>query len=271
VSCPAEIDTELPEKEYTTEPQSVSVDMDTYPDSPSSDASSLISGSDPGLPDFDSSLVVEETITRLYRLSTAIRKSGSHYRDLRAEKYVEVEYLEDGTPIDLTERFLEDFAMKVIPHRVPRRVDLVRGQHQPIAELWLQERLARTIAQRRNRFLYWRRHQEKLQKSSWVPQPLTKRPQHTPHAGSQAAPDRKPLSIPTIEFPEKNIGGTEDTRHTPISGRTWTRFPGPHRSVLLRLISLAHYVSSFAKQKNRKGNIGCMKPFDSFTQRLMSL
>jgi hypothetical protein len=216
VSCPAEIDTELPEKEYTTEPQSVSVDMDTYPDSPSSDASSLISGSDPGLPDFDSSLVVEETITRLYRLSTAIRKSGSHYRDLRAEKYVEVEYLEDGTPIDLTERFLEDFAMKVIPHRVPRRVDLVRGQHQPIAELWLQERLARTIAQRRNRFLYWRRHQEKLQKSSWVPQPLTKRPQHTPHAGSQAAPDRKPLSIPTIEFPEKNIGGTEDTRHTPI-------------------------------------------------------
>ncbi|KAF4614364.1 hypothetical protein G7Y89_g15373 [Cudoniella acicularis] len=228
LSQPAELHTELSEIENTTDSQGVSVG--TCPDSPPSDVSSLISGSDSGLPDFDSSLVVEETITRLYRLAAAIRKSGSHYRDLRAEKYIEVEYLEDGTSVNLTERFLEDFAMRVIPHRVPGRVDLVSGRRQPIAELWLQERLARTIAQRRNRFLYWRKHQEKLEKSSWVPQPLTKRQQPASGAGSQAESNRKSVSKPAEEFQEKSIGGTEDTRHTPIDKVAFPRFAASKKS-----------------------------------------
>jgi hypothetical protein len=229
VSHPADIHTEIREKENTTESQSVSVN--TYPDSPPSDVSSIISGSDCSLPDFDPSLVVEETITRLYRLSTAIRKSGSHYRDLRAEKYIELEYLEDGASINLTTRFLEDIAMKVIPHRVPRRVDPVSGRYEPIAELWLQERLATTIAQRRNRFLYWRKHQEKLEKSSWVPQ------QPASYAVSQAAPDRKPVSTPMEEFQKKSIGGTEDTRHTPIDKIAFPRLAASEKSSSTSIIT----------------------------------
>jgi hypothetical protein len=57
------------------------------PNTPASSASELLSEFEcDELPHYDAARTVEETITRLYRLSAAIRHSGSQYRDLRAEK-----------------------------------------------------------------------------------------------------------------------------------------------------------------------------------------
>ena len=212
-------------------------------DSSHSDKSSLISGNGSDSPEFDSFAVVEETITRLYRLSSAIKKSGSHYRDLRAELYVELESLY-GTVVDQTERFLEHFAKKVIRYRVPARV--IDGESEPIAELWLQERLARTIAKRRNRFLYWRRrHQKMLENSSYTPNPSIKPVPAASRVGSQAVLNQTLPKEGSAEGQEtKSIAGTEDTGYTPIDQTRFRKIAASSKS------SNTSAVSSIWKNKD---------------------
>jgi ribosomal protein S18 len=101
---------------------------------------------------YDAYRVIEETITRLYRLSTAIRRAGAYNRNLRAESYEEIEDI-DGIEVNWTRQFF-DFASRIIPSRIPN------------AAAFLQRRVATSISKRRNRFLYWREHQYSLEQSS---------------------------------------------------------------------------------------------------------
>ncbi|KAE8448457.1 hypothetical protein EG329_009522 [Mollisiaceae sp. DMI_Dod_QoI] len=199
----------------------VSSSHDLGLDRADSPASELLSGSESDeVPEYDAAHIVEETLTKLHKLSAAIRKSGNEYRDIRAEKYRELgETLDDGTFVDMTARF-EEFAKKMIPHRIARRSNLDSGTSEPIAAKWLQERLAKTIARRRNRFWYWRKHQQRLGRSDWIA------------TDSQLESTVDPLpALPNRIFKvyektgqKKNVAPTEDTRHTPINKDAFPKF-----------------------------------------------
>ena len=88
--------------------------------------------------------VVEETIARLNALSTAIRRSGKQSRTSKADLYEVIEYV-DGAKINVTQEFRK-YASAVVSREIPG------------AEDFLKERLAVSITRRRNRFLYWKRH-----------------------------------------------------------------------------------------------------------------
>lgn len=87
---------------------------------------------------------VEDTIARLNFLSTAIRRSGKHSRTSKADIYEVIEDV-DGIKINVTKEF-KKYASQIVSREIPD------------AEQLLKERLAVSIARRRNRFLYWRRY-----------------------------------------------------------------------------------------------------------------
>ena len=88
--------------------------------------------------------IVEDTIARLNALSTAIRRSGKQSRTSKADLYEVIEYV-DGIKINMTKEF-ENYASAIVAREIPG------------AEIFLKERLTVSIARRRNRFLYWKRH-----------------------------------------------------------------------------------------------------------------
>lgn len=88
--------------------------------------------------------IVEDTIARLNALSTAIRRSGKQSRTSKADLYEVIEYV-DGDKINVTKEF-QKYASAIVAREIPD------------AENFLKERLAVSIARRRNRFLYWKRH-----------------------------------------------------------------------------------------------------------------
>jgi hypothetical protein len=88
---------------------------------------------------------VEDAISRLNRLSASIRKSGSQYRDAKADTFVD----EDDQGNDWT-KFYKDLSILVIKQKFPG------------ASENLQSRLADSLARRRNQLAYRRRHQRKL-------------------------------------------------------------------------------------------------------------
>ena len=88
---------------------------------------------------------IEKTITRLYRLSVAIRKSATQIRKMKAASYVD----RDENGHDLTSEF-ENFATRLIRLKYP---DVSQE---------LCQRLGYANALRRRQFLYRQRHQQKL-------------------------------------------------------------------------------------------------------------
>lgn len=88
---------------------------------------------------------MEEAIDYLYRLATAIRKPSMYTQNAKAQKIALVD--EDG--FDREQDFLQ-FAITVVAHRLPGAAPSIR------------DRLAKSIVMRRKRFLYRRRHQQKL-------------------------------------------------------------------------------------------------------------
>ncbi|KAG4438865.1 hypothetical protein IFR05_005654 [Cadophora sp. M221] len=88
---------------------------------------------------------VEDAISRLNRLSTSIRKSGVHYRDLKAISFVDMD--EDGS--NLTE-YYAGLSLLVMNHKFPSAEDNFRKY------------VADSLARRRNQHAYRRRHQRKL-------------------------------------------------------------------------------------------------------------
>lgn len=125
-------------------------------------------------------LDIEGVIHRLNRLSTAIRKSGKHQSDGRAEEFEPKD--EDGE--DMTPEF-KRFAAAVIRRDIPQATEFLR------------ERMLESVTRRWRRFLYRRSHQAKL---------------------SRGAKQLKTI-LPTVaqQLPqEKYIGDRSETR-TPVS------------------------------------------------------
>lgn len=88
---------------------------------------------------------IDEVITRLHRLSIAIRRSAGHRRNIRAAKYVE----RSETGANLSEEF-DQYSEWIIRHKYPQ------------AKPEVSQRMSATIAIRRRRLLYQRKHQKKL-------------------------------------------------------------------------------------------------------------
>lgn len=88
---------------------------------------------------------VEKTISRLYRLSVAIRKSATQSRKTKAAKYVD----RDESGHDMSSEF-EKYATRLIKQKYP-----------DISQV-LCERLGYANSLRRRQFLYRQRHQQKL-------------------------------------------------------------------------------------------------------------
>jgi hypothetical protein len=88
---------------------------------------------------------VEAGITRLGSISRSIRLKGNRYRDKRAEEFVDKDV--DGN--DITQLF-QLYISTLIDRKYPDTSKPIR------------ERIAHSIAQRRNRIAYRRRHHQKL-------------------------------------------------------------------------------------------------------------
>jgi hypothetical protein len=96
-------------------------------------------------PTSESRAKVEAGITRLNAISRSIRRSGVKQRNARAEAWIDT----DGDGNDLT-AFFTHLAVLVVDLRFPD------------ATFETRQKIAHSIAQRRNRIAYQRRHQEKL-------------------------------------------------------------------------------------------------------------
>ncbi|KAF8846476.1 hypothetical protein BDZ45DRAFT_546876, partial [Acephala macrosclerotiorum] len=90
-------------------------------------------------------LDIEGAIDRLNRLSTSIRRLGIHQSDGRAEEFIP----KDENGQDMTPGF-KRFAALVIGRDIPQASELLR------------ERVLESVSRRWRRFLYRRKHQEKL-------------------------------------------------------------------------------------------------------------
>lgn len=88
---------------------------------------------------------IEEAVDYLFRLATAIRKPSIFTQNAKAHKVPLVD--EEG--LDREQDILK-FAVTVVGHRFPEATAEIR------------DRLARCVVTRRKRFLYRRRHQQKL-------------------------------------------------------------------------------------------------------------
>ena len=89
--------------------------------------------------------LIEEIIGRLQRISSAIRKSSAQSRNLRAANFIEKD--DEGNIISVD---FEKHAIRMVQYRFNNATE-------SICEL-----LVICISLRRNRFLYRKRHQEKL-------------------------------------------------------------------------------------------------------------
>jgi hypothetical protein len=89
--------------------------------------------------------LVKETIDRLQRLSMAIRQSSAQHRNFKTVSFIE----RDKEGNDISSGF-ESYAICIIKHRYKDADDALCRQ------------LGASIFFRRNRFLYRKRHQEKL-------------------------------------------------------------------------------------------------------------
>ena len=107
---------------------------------------------------------IENTLSRLNRLSASIRRSGRHHSDSKALSFVD----RDADGEDLTSAFR-------------RRITLIIDHLYPDADRVLRERLAESISRRRNRIVYRRNHRKKL---SGAPQSLPVTPSITERAMS---------------------------------------------------------------------------------------
>jgi hypothetical protein len=96
-------------------------------------------------PNSESRTKVEAGITRLNAISRSIRRSGAKQRNARADVWIDI----DGDGNNLT-AFFTSLAVVVIDSRFPN------------ATFETRQKLARSIAQRRNRIAYQRKRQEKL-------------------------------------------------------------------------------------------------------------
>jgi hypothetical protein len=88
---------------------------------------------------------VEAVVSRLNRLSASIRQSGIQHRDAKAATFID----KDEFGNDLTSQYAV-IASIVVDHKFPAAEEVIR------------QRLAKSIAQRRNQFAYRRKHQQKL-------------------------------------------------------------------------------------------------------------
>lgn len=88
--------------------------------------------------------IVEDTIARLNSLSTAIRRSGKQSRTYKADLYEIIEDV-DGAKINITKEF-QKYASAIVAREIQN------------AESFLNERLTLAVIRRRNRLLYWKRH-----------------------------------------------------------------------------------------------------------------
>jgi hypothetical protein len=88
---------------------------------------------------------VETAISRLNRLSASIRQSGVQHRNVKAISFVDKDELGN----DLTSHYAA-IATLVLDHKFPAADEVIR------------QRVAKSIAQRRNQFSYRRKHQQKL-------------------------------------------------------------------------------------------------------------
>ena len=139
------------EKRATSGSESFEIDGEVFVyDSPTSEDSECSSDLEPGNEDrltadlLEGFQIVEDTIARLNALSTAIRRSGKQSRTSKADLYEVIEYV-DGIKINMTKEF-QNYASAIVAREIPG------------AEHFLKERLTVSIARRRNRFLYWKRH-----------------------------------------------------------------------------------------------------------------
>ncbi|CZR60318.1 uncharacterized protein PAC_10214 [Phialocephala subalpina] len=97
---------------------------------------------------------VQDAISRLNRLSTSIRNSGLHYRDLKAATFVDRDEDDDWTA------FYARLSTLVVNHKFPDANEVLRL------------RAAKSLAQRRNQLAYRRRHQQKLARKYTNDRPL---------------------------------------------------------------------------------------------------
>ena len=127
---------------------------ETPPESspPLSTVSSATSDSPPALKEYDSSLEytttrneIEDILGRLSRLAASIRRLGGHFRDAKAANFVD----KDEEGVNLTSEFAEIVTLYV-DHKFPKATEALR------------HRVVESVARRRNRLAYRRRHQQKL-------------------------------------------------------------------------------------------------------------
>ncbi|CZR54399.1 uncharacterized protein PAC_04283 [Phialocephala subalpina] len=232
VAAIPEEDSNIPNKEEReveyTEPIAGKTDAQSSRSSGSSSfvrASDSENDDDESLP-YDPQFAIKNSITRLYNLSSAIRKTGNEYRDLHAEQYVErvrypaTDHGWEEITLNLTEIFM-NYASGIILKKLPQR-----EERRAIAEEWLQHRLARTIAKRRNILLYRRKHQETLRKvpksirpSIPVDDPKVYRPEQ--HSTYSTLPKPQIVAESTI-FTDTNA--THVTNASKIDTKAFHRF-----------------------------------------------
>ena len=95
---------------------------------------------------------IEDILRRLNRLSASIRRLGSQFRDSKAENFIDM----DEHGFDLTSNFAKIVTLYV-DHKFPA------------ASRELRDRVAESVACRRNRLAYRRRHQQKLESAVGKP------------------------------------------------------------------------------------------------------
>lgn len=98
----------------------------------------------PNEPLSKSQVAIQETIDRLHRLATIIRRSGKKHRQLRIERYLDKE----------KNREVYDRIKMLVFEKVDFSF--------PKASLALKERMAESVAKRRSRFSYIEKHQQKI-------------------------------------------------------------------------------------------------------------
>ncbi|KAI9650118.1 hypothetical protein NHQ30_000131 [Ciborinia camelliae] len=138
------------QKREKVQPESLEIDGEIFDyESPTSETS--FSSSDLGFekniqsnPRKEDLQIVQDTISRLNALSTAIKRAGKQSRVSKADLYEVIEYV-DGVKINVTTEF-QKYATAIVAREIPD------------TEPFLKERLIVSISRRRNRFLYWKRH-----------------------------------------------------------------------------------------------------------------
>lgn len=108
-------------------------------------SSDEIEGAAPVEPLSKSQVAIQETIDRLHRLATIIRRSGKKHRQLRIERYLDKE----------KNREVHDRIKMLVFEKVDHSF--------PKASLALKERMAESVAKRRSRFSYIEKHQQKIE------------------------------------------------------------------------------------------------------------